>query len=76
MANGRYDSAGVKLGNKYRELIQAGILSANNMDEYPKDGYLNVLVSGKYLKRFGEHTKEAEALRRLKEYRARIGLDS
>ena len=76
MAAGRFDGAGVKLGDRYKELIQLAVLSADNMDAYPKDGYLNVLVSDEYLKRFGAHTKEAEALRRLKEYRVRIGLDS
>lgn len=76
MAAGRFDGAVVKLGDRYKELIQLGVLSTNNMDECPKDGYLNVLVSSKYLKRFGAHTKEAEALRRLKEYRERIGIDN
>lgn len=76
MAGGRFDGAMVELGDRYKELIQLGVLSANNMDEYPKDGYLNVLVSGEYLKRFGTHTKEAEALRRLKEYRERMMIDN
>ncbi len=76
MAAGRFDGAVVKLGDRFKELIQLGVLSTNNMKEYPMDGYLDVLVSGEYLKRFGERTKEAEALRRLKEYRERMGIDN
>jgi len=75
MARGRYDSAGVKLGNKYRELIQTGLLAANNMDEYPKDGYLKVLVSDEYRQLFDQNTKERAALQRLKEYRVRAGIE-
>ena len=75
MASGRYDSAGVKLGEWYRELIQLGVLSANNMTEYPQDGYLKVLVAEHYLMLFGQNSKEADALRHLKEYRLRLGLD-
>ncbi|MBE6105137.1 glycosyltransferase family 2 protein [Anaerovibrio lipolyticus] len=75
MANGRYDSGGVKLGERFRELVQLGKLAADNMEEYPADGYLNVLVSEEYRALFGQNTKEAASLRRLKEYRARVGLD-
>lgn len=75
MASGRYDSAGVKLGNRYRELIQVGVLAANNMAEYPQDGCLDVLISPKYRDSFGKNTKEKAALKRLKEYRIRVGID-
>ncbi len=75
MAGGRYDSAEVKFGEQYRTLIQAAMVATKNMKEYPNDGYLNILVSGEYLKGFENHTKEAEALRRLTEYRERMGLD-
>ncbi len=75
MASGRYDGAGVKLGERYRELIGLGVLSANNMEQYPQDGYLKVLVSNKYLERFGKAAKEARAVKRMKEYRVRTGID-
>lgn len=75
MAAGRFDGAVVKLGERYKELIQLGVLSANNMAEYPQDNYLKVLVSDEYLKRFERPTKEADAVRRLKEYRVRVGAD-
>ncbi|MBE6099284.1 MAG: glycosyltransferase family 2 protein [Anaerovibrio sp.] len=78
MAQGRFDSGAVKLGQRYKELSQLGVLSANNMSAYPQDGYLNVLISTDFLERFGkykQHSKEDEAIRRLKEYRVRTGLD-
>ena len=76
MASGRYDSAGVKLGNKYQELIQDGILAANNMPAgYPQDNYMDVLVSDEYRALFGKNSKKAAALERLKDYRKRMGLD-
>ena len=75
MASGRFDGAEVKLGERYKELIQLGVLSANNMEESPQEGYLKALTSDEYLKRFEKNTKEVEAVRRLKEYRERMGLD-
>ncbi|WP_027397453.1 glycosyltransferase [Anaerovibrio lipolyticus] len=75
MAGGRYDGALVKLGERYKELIRYGVLSANNMEKYPQDGYLNVLVSNEYLERFGKNTKEAAALKRLKNYRINAEID-
>ena len=75
MASGRFDGAEVKLGERYKELIQLGVLSANNMEESPQEGYLKALTSDEYLKRFEKNTKEAETVRRLKEYRERMGLD-
>lgn len=76
MASGRYDGAVVKLGDRYKELIQLGVLSAENMEEYPQEGYLKVLVSPDYLGRFRKNSKEAVAVRRLKEYRVRRGIDN
>lgn len=75
MAGGRYDSAEVKLGEYLRELVQVGTLAANNMEEYPRDGYFDVLISPEYRALFGQNTKERASLRRLKEYRIRAGLD-
>lgn len=75
MVGGRFDSAGVKLGEHLRELVQVGLMAANNMDEYPKDGYLKVLISDEYRQLFSQNTKERAALRRLKEYRVRAGIE-
>lgn len=75
MAAGRFDGAVVKLGDRYKELIQLGVLSANNMEEPSHDGYLNALTSDGYLKRFEKDTKEKCAVKRLKEYRKQVGLD-
>ena len=76
MASGRFDSAGVKLGEYLREMVLMGVLAANNMDEYPQDGYLKALISKEYLETFEENAKKKDALRRLKEYRARAGIDN
>lgn len=75
MANNRFDSGGVKFGERYRELIQAGLLASTNMANPPQDGYLTALVSDGYRALFDKNTKEAASLRRLKEYRIRVGLD-
>lgn len=75
MSSGRFDSAGVKLGERLRDLVQVGIMAANSMEEYPKDGYMNVLVSPEYLSLFGQNTKERAAVQRLKTYRERTGID-
>ena len=72
MAGGRFDGAVVKLGEQYKRLIQLGIISANNMTEYPNDGYLNVLVGNEYLKKFNQNTMESAAIRRLQQYRERM----
>uniref|UniRef100_UPI0025F3CF87 tetratricopeptide repeat protein n=1 Tax=Anaerovibrio sp. TaxID=1872532 RepID=UPI0025F3CF87 len=75
IATHRYDSAVVKLGNRYRELVQLGILGINGMNERPQDGYMEILVSPNYLDRFNDYSKENKAVRRLQEYRVRLGLE-
>ena len=76
MASGRYDSAAVKLGQRYKELSQLGVLSAYNMEEPPSDGYVDMLVSAAYKERLlGEAPKDGEILKRLHDYRIRQKLE-
>ncbi len=76
MAGKKYNSAAVKLGQKYKALSQLGVLSAYNMNEFPQDGYLATLLSKKYRDSLVEGKKEdSNILKRLKDYRIRCELD-
>uniref|UniRef100_UPI0023F3CB9C glycosyltransferase n=1 Tax=Anaerovibrio lipolyticus TaxID=82374 RepID=UPI0023F3CB9C len=77
MAGGRYDSGAVKLGQRYKELCQLGVLSAYNTEKFPEDGYLDILLGSDYKKNLqSAHTSEGKILKRLKDYRLRNKLDS
>ncbi|ORU00580.1 hypothetical protein D081_1103 [Anaerovibrio sp. JC8] len=76
MAGGRFDSGAVKLGQRYKELSQLGVLSAYNMDEFPVDGYIDTLIGNQYREKLlDKSADEGTVLKRLKEYRIRIELD-
>lgn len=76
MAGKKYASAAVKLGQKYKSLCQLGVLSAYNMEEFPKDGYIAALLSNTYRDSLLESKKDnSDILKRLKEYRIRCQLD-
>lgn len=77
MAQGRYDSGAVKLGQYYKELIQLATFSAYNSTNSIKDGFLDTLVSKGYRENLlGSKKGEADILHRLNNYRLRNKLDS
>lgn len=77
MTQGRYDSAAIKLGQRYKELCQLGVLSGWNMEQFPTDGFLDILVAKQYRENLlNSKTADGEILARLKNYRLRKQLDS
>jgi len=76
MVGKKFKSATVKLGRKYKSLCQLGVLSAYNMEEFPKDGYISTLLSKTYQDNLLESKKDnSDILKRLKDYRLRSQLD-
>lgn len=76
MAGNRYDSGAIKLGQRYRELCQMGVLSAYNMDKMPENGFVDILVGRGYKEKLLETgARESRPLKRLKDYRIRQRLD-
>ena len=76
MAGNRYDSGAVKLGQRYKELGQLGVLGAYNMDKFPDDVYIDVLLGKEYKAKLLDNKSSVGAiLKRLKDYRIRNELD-
>lgn len=76
ISGGRFDSGAIKLGQKYKELSQLGVLSAYNMDEFPVDSYIGALIGNQYREKLlGKGAEDTAVLKRLKEFRIRTKLE-